>query len=103
MFAGAGISASSRFSAKSSSHSGRSHKRFPAAPLRHFPGAPSLFREFAGEAMSKEELVLELDDSPGTTKRTKFPVLHMIFLPVFMWLLTTDSLIHISVLFAELI
>ena len=31
MVAGAGISASSRFSVKSSSHAGRSCKRFPAA------------------------------------------------------------------------
>ena len=48
MFAGAGSSASSRFSVKSSSHSGRSCKRLPAAPLRQFPGAPSLLRELAG-------------------------------------------------------
>ena len=56
-FAGAGVSASSRFSVKSSSQSGRSCKLFPAAPSRQLPGAPSLFREFAG--------FNELDDSCG--------------------------------------
>ena len=57
---------------------GRSCKLFPAAPLRQFPGAPPSLRESDGfKKMDEtcggdveEELVLELDGSPGTTKGT---------------------------------
>ena len=73
MFAAAGISTISRFSANSSNHSGRPSVLFPAS-TRQFLGA-SLPCEFAGfyevtESCGgdvEEELVLELD-SPGTTK-----------------------------------
>ena len=78
MCAAAGISTISRFSANSSSHSGRPLLLFPAASTRQFPGASSLLREIAGfnevhESCGgdvEEELVLELDDSPRTTKST---------------------------------
>ena len=84
MFASADTSVSSRFSVESSSHSGRFCKLCPAAPLRQFPGAPSLRREPAGfndldESSGgdvEEELVLELDDRPGNTTSTKFSFSH---------------------------
>ena len=72
MFSAAGTSTASRFSVKSSSHSGRSCKLFLAASLRQFLCASSLIREFAG--LSKidescgdvgEELLLELDVVQG--------------------------------------
>ena len=78
MFAAAGKSAISRFTVKSSGHSGRPSLLFSAASTRQFPGASSLLREFDGfneinESCGggiEEELVLEIDESPGTTKRT---------------------------------
>ena len=49
MFAAAGMSTISRFSAKSSSHSGTpSPLQFPATPSLQFTVAPSLLRMFAG-------------------------------------------------------
>ena len=68
-------STSSRFSVTSTSHSGRSRKLFPAASLRRFSGGPSLLSEFAGHNKHDQpcgsdvegELVLEVDDRPGTT------------------------------------
>ena len=48
MFPAGGISSISRFSVKSSGHSGRPSLLFPEASTRHFPGASSLLREFAG-------------------------------------------------------
>ena len=52
--------------------------------LRHIPDTPSSLRRFAGSAEldescgndAEDELVLELDDSPGTATGTKFFVLH---------------------------
>ena len=126
MFADAGTFVSSRFSVKSSNHSGRSCKRSPAAPLvvsifilvvsfgglRQFPNTPSLLRKFAGiNELDKscandveDEHALELDDNPGTTTGTTFSVLHGNVFPIFgrMWLLTTGPLICVSVLFVEL-
>ena len=63
---------------KSSRLSGRPSLLFPAASTRQFPGASSLLREFAGflevdescGGDDEEELVLELDDRPETTKGT---------------------------------
>ena len=57
-----------------------------ASTRRQFPGASSLLREFAGFKEScggdvEEELVLEFDDSPGTTKGTYFSVLQRMFFP----------------------
>ena len=72
MFATAGTSTASRFSVKSSSHSGRSCKLFLAASLRQFPGASSLLREFAAfdkidESCGdvEEEPLLKLDVVQG--------------------------------------
>ena len=87
MCAGAGISVSSRFTMNFLNHSGRSSLLFPAASTRQFHGASSSLREFAGfnevdESCGgdvEEELVLELDDSTGPTKGTKFSVLQGIF------------------------
>ena len=97
---------------KSSSHAVRSCKLLPAASLRQFSGgSSSLLREFAGFKNLGEpcgddvedELVVELDDSPRTTRRTKVLSLASDVLPVFgqMWLLSTGPLIRASVLFAE--
>ena len=90
MFAAAGISTISRFSVNSSGHSGRPSVLFPAASTRQFPGASSSLREFAGFVKKEnessggdvvEELEVELDDSPGTTKGTQFSVLQRVFFP----------------------
>ena len=124
MFADAGTSVSSRFSVKSSNHSGRSRKHclfvvlfflfcfLVLGDLSRFPDISSSLREFAGfdefdESCAndvEDELVLELDDNPATTTSTTFSVLNRNVLPIFgrMWLLTTGPLIGVSVLFAEL-
>ena len=72
MFAAAGIYETSWFSAKFSCHSGRSSLLFLAASTRQllkFAG----YNEVGDSSGSdvEEELVLELDDSPGTTRGTK--------------------------------
>ena len=69
------------FFAKSSSHSGRSCKRFPAAPflLREFAGFNEFDESCGGDV--EDELVLEHDESPRTTRETKFSVLHRMFFP----------------------
>ena len=102
MFAAASISSISRFSAKSSSHSGRLSLLLPAASTRLFLGDSSLLREFAGFNEVDEscrgdvegDLLLEIDDCPGTTKRNEVLSLAKDFLPFFgqMWLLTTGPL-----------
>ena len=83
MCAAAGISAISRFSVKSSSHSGMpSPLQFPATPLPQTSVASSRLRIFSGskeidgscEGDVKEKDVVELDDSPGTTSGTKVSV-----------------------------
>ena len=112
MFAAAGISTASRCSVKSSSHSGRSCKLFPAASLHQFLGASSKLREFAGfkkvdESCGgdvEEELVLELDDFSRDYHENEVLSLAKDFLPIFgqMWLLTTGPLTSVTVLFAEL-
>ena len=75
----AGTSAIPRFSVKSSSHSGTP---FP----QQFSVASSLLRVFAGsteidrscESDVEEEVVVVLDDSPGTTNGTKFSILQKV-------------------------
>ena len=69
MFAAAGISSISRLSAKSSSHS----REDPASCflLLHcasFLVLPCYFVNLSCGGDVEEEIVLELDDSPGTTK-----------------------------------
>ena len=57
---------------------------------RQFPGAGSSLRSVAGleDVLDQscggdveDELVPEFDDNPGTTRGTKFSVLHTIFFP----------------------
>ena len=69
---------------KSSSHSGiPSPMQFPATPSLQFPVVPSLIRVSAGSKETdrscgggvEEEVMVELDDSPGTANGTKFSVL----------------------------
>ena len=100
-FAGAGTSAISRFSVKSSSHSGRPSLLFLTASTRQFLGASSLLHELAGfneiyESCGgdvEEEIVLGLDDSPGTTREARFSFLQRIFFPLVgqTWLTTTET------------
>ena len=73
MSAGAGTSAISRFPVKSSSHAG-----IPSVSslLRVFGGSNEIERSCGGDV--EEEVVVELDDSPGTTNRTKFSVLQKV-------------------------
>ena len=69
---------------KSSSHSGiPSLLQFPATSSLQFPVAPSIFagsKEIDRSCGSdfEDEAVVELDDSPGTTKRTKFSVVQRV-------------------------
>ena len=69
MFTGAGISASSRFS---------------VLP-RPFPVLPVLLREFAGfnklDESCGDDDVEDVDESPRSTRGTKFSVSHRIFFP----------------------
>ena len=84
MSAGASTSAIWRFSAKSSSHSEYlSRYSVPQLPCYSPSVASSLLRIFAGsnekdrscEGDVDEDVVVELDDSPGATNGTKFWVL----------------------------
>ena len=76
---------------KSSGHSGTPSLECPATSSPQFPVAPSLLRVFAGSKERhrscgddvEDEVVVELDDSPGTTKRTKFSVSAEGLLPSF--------------------
>ena len=72
---------------KSSSHSGiPSLLQFPATPSLQFLLAPSLLRVFAGSRETdrscgghvEDEVVVELDGSPGSTHGTKFSVLQRV-------------------------
>ena len=68
---------------KSSNHSGIPSLQFPATSSLQFPVAPSLLRVFAGSKEIdgscggdvEDEVVVELDESPGTTYGTKFSFL----------------------------
>ena len=111
----------------SSNHSGWSRKRFSVACLLLF--FLFLFRDFVESRRSpsaclslrfvaglekvldescggdvEDELVPELDDNPGTTRGTKFSVLHKNSFPFFgqQWFLTAGPLVGISIFFAEL-
>ena len=79
--------------------------RFPdtSSSLRKLAGLENVLIESCGDDV-EDELVLELDDNPGTTTGTTFSVLKRNVLPIFlrMWLLTTGPLTGVSVLFAEL-
>ena len=106
MFAAACTSAMSRFSVKSSGHSGIPLLVLPATCSLQFPATSSFLRDFAGSSEMdrscgcdvEEELVLEFDDCPGTTKGTKFSVLQK----VQTWLATTGPLVSVTVFFAKL-
>ena len=87
MCADTSTSAISRYSVKFSSHSGiPSPLPFPATPLLQSSASP-LLSVFAGSNETdrscggddEEEVVVELDDSPGTTNGTKFSVLQKVW------------------------
>ena len=97
---------------KSSSHSGIPLLLCPSTCSMQFSATSSLLREFAGSneidrscgCDVEEELVLVLDDSPGTTKGTKFWCFGESLHPVFgqTWLATAGPLTSVAVLFAKL-
>ena len=89
MCAAAGTCVSSGFPVNSSNHSGISRNWFPAAPLRQFPGAPSLLHEFAGfnelhnpaAAMSRMSLCQNLTRVPGRHGEQNSPSCKKKFFP----------------------
>ena len=97
---------------KSSSHSGTPSLQVPATSSLQFPVAPTLLRVFAGSKEIdrscggdvEDEVVVELDDSPGTTKRNEVLGFAESLLPVLgqTWLATTGPLTSVTVLFAKL-
>ena len=88
MYAGAGISASSRLSVNSSNHSGRSHTR-SFESFESFEGFRDQFPE--------DEL-----DNPGTTRSTNFPCINFLLLFGQPRLFTADPLVGVSVFIGEL-
>ena len=97
---------------KSSSHSGIPFPlQFPATPSQQFPVAPSLLRVSAGSKERdrscrggvEEEVVVELDDSPGTANGRSYRFCRGSDFMFYgqTWLTTTWPLINVTVLFAK--